>query len=192
MPAPSLSFLETFYTNVTLYAPAEPAAIPAIETAPVVEPMATAPEAAIPLPPAVPVASPHLLTPFSTLGANPNGVILLVRLPHDQFVKLPRNVFLNKMLQALGLVMADVVLVNVESHLVVALASLRRELAATHIIAFGRDLLDAALRTTQIYEPVQFPNLGLSYLASATIDSVEYDVSLKKRLWPGLQRMFLA
>ena len=30
-----------------------------------------------------------------------------------------------------------------------------------------------------------------SRLASATVDLVEYDVSLKKRLWPGLQRMFL-
>lgn len=188
MPAPTLPFLETFYTNVTLYAPPEPIAAPVAEPA---APAPAEPEVAL-APPAAPVASPHLLTPFSTLGDNPNGIILLVRLPHDQFVKLPRNVFLNKMLQALGLVMADVVLVNVESHLVVALASLRRELAATHIIAFGRDLLDVALRTTQIYEPVQFPSLGLSYLASATVDSVEYDVSLKKRLWPGLQRMFLA
>ena len=136
-------------------------------------------------------ATPALQTPFSTLGDKREGVVLLVRLPHEQFLKLPRNVFLNKMLQALGLVMADVVLVNVESHLVVTLAGLRRELAATRIIAFGRDLLDVALRTTQIYEPVQFPGMNLAYLASATVDSVEYDVSLKKRLWPGLQRMFL-
>ena len=108
-----------------------------------------------------------------------------------QFRKLHRNVFLNKMLQALSLVMADVVLVNVESELPVALANLRRELAATHIIAFGKNLLDTTIRNTQIYEPVLFPSLGLSYLASATVDLVEYDVSLKKRLWPGLQRMFL-
>ena len=148
---------------------------------------AAAPPAAAPPPP-----SPAAATPFSTLGSNPHGVVLLVRLPPEQFLKLPRTVFLNKMLQALNLVMADVVLVNVESPLVVTLAGLRRELAATQIVAFGRDLLDVALRTTQIYEPVQFPSLGLSYLSSATVESVEYDVSLKKRLWPGLQRMFLA
>ena len=116
---------------------------------------------------------------------------MLVRLPPDQFIKLPRNVFLNKMLQALGLVMADVVLVNVESHLPVALTSLRRELAATQIVAFGRNLLDVTVRNTQIYEPVQFPQLGFAYLAAAEIEMVEYDVSLKKRLWPGLQAMFL-
>ena len=129
-------------------------------------------------------------TRFTTLGSNAQGVVLLFRLPHEQFLKLHRNVFLNKMLQALGLVMADVVLVNVESELPVALVNLRRELAATHIIAFGKNLLDTTIRNTQIYEPVLFPSLGLSYLASATVDLVEYDVSLKKRLWPGLQRMF--
>jgi hypothetical protein len=100
-------------------------------------------------------------------------------------------VFLNKMLQALGMVMADVVLVNVEAELPVALANLRKELAATHIVAFGKNLLDTTIRNTQIYEPVLFPSLGLSYLSSATVDLVEYDVSLKKRLWPGLQAMFL-
>ena len=134
---------------------------------------------------------PVLLTPFAVAGSVRDGVVLLCRLPREGFVKLHRNVFLNKMLQALGLVMEDVLLVNVESELPVALVNLRQQIAATHIVAFGKNLLDVTIRNTQIYEPVQFPSIGLSYLASATIDLVEYDVSLKKRLWPGLQRMFL-
>ncbi|WP_161599573.1 hypothetical protein [Hymenobacter nivis] len=162
-------------------APAQPAAAPGAPAAPA-QPAAGGPAAAVP---------PAQLTPFTTLGSRADGVVLLVRLPPDQFHKLHRNVFLNKMLQALGLVMADVVLVNVESHLPVALGSLRRELAATQIVAFGRNLLDIAVRNTQIYEPVQFAGQNLSYLAAAEIEMVEYDVSLKKRLWPGLQRMFL-
>ena len=152
--------------------------------------VATAPPTAPPVPTAVPAVPPVMLTQFSTLGSNAQGVLFLFRLPPEQFAKMHRNVFLNKMLQALGLVMADVVLVNVESDLPVALVNLRRELAATHIVAFGKNLLDTTIRNTQIYEPVQFPSLGLSYLSSATVDLVEYDVSLKKRLWPGLQRMF--
>ena len=158
-------------------------------------PAAPATPSATPAPVAAPAASPAVppatLTPFSTLGSNAAGVLLLCRLPREQFVKLHRNVFLNKMLQALGLVMEDVLLVNVESELPVALASLRQQLDATHIIAFGKNLLDVTIRNTQIYEPVLFPSLNLAYLASATIDLVEYDVSLKKRLWPGLQAMFL-
>ena len=155
-------------------------------------PVAVAAVPPVPLVPPAAAVPPAALTPFATLGTNAQGVVLLVRLPPDQFAKLPRNVFLNKMLQALGLVMADVVLVNVESHLPVALASLRHELAATQIVAFGRNLLDVTVRNTQIYAPVQFPQLGFAYLAAAEIEMVEYDVSLKKRLWPGLQSMFLA
>ena len=252
MSTDKLAFLQNFYTDVTLYVPAEtaasaatapaaPAAVPATAAAPDTKPAIAvapakpvlpptpapeprvssmpstgfskpsaglerltssilsppaAPEPAAPpatgaAPSAQPGISPVMLTPFATLGSNAAGVLLLCRLPREQFVKLHRNVFLNKMLQALGFVMEDVLLVNVESELPVALASLRQQLDATHIIAFGKNLLDVALRNTQIYEPVLFPSLNLSYLASATIDLVEYDVSLKKRLWPGLQAMFL-
>ena len=250
MSAEKLAFLQNFYTDVTLYVPAEPtAAMPAVVTA-VPAPMESAkPAQSTPfgpanaashppsrlshlsqsgemparpaLPKSIPTASqvqlagrlagamapapaappmagpvpagvpPVLLTPFSTLGNNAQGVLLLFRLPPEQFARLHRNVFLNKMLEALNLVMADVVLVNVESELPVALANLRRELAATHIVAFGKNLLDTTIRNTQIYEPVLFSSLNLSYLASATVDLVEYDVSLKKRLWPGLKAMFL-
>ena len=147
------------------------------------------PVAAGPSPAVAPVA-PYMLTTFTTLGSNAQGVVLLVRLPPAQFVKLPRNVFLNKLLQAIGLVMADVVLVNVDGPYPVALQNLRKEIAATHVLAFGKNLLDVAVRTTQIYEPVQFPAVGLAYMAGAEVEMIEYDVSLKKRLWSGLQRMF--
>ncbi|GAC1375738.1 MAG: hypothetical protein NVS3B25_01010 [Hymenobacter sp.] len=212
MSAEKLAFLQNFYTNVTLYMPAEPVtSVPATASAastgpapggggapvdaspPSVSAVPESPTAAQPVAAAPPASLPPvMLTQFTTLGSNAQGVVLLFRLPHEQFLKLHRNVFLNKMLQALNLVMADVVLVNVESHLPVALTNLRRELAATHIVAFGKNLLDTTIRNTQIYEPVLFPSLGLSYLASATVELVEYDTSLKKRLWPGLQRMFLS
>lgn len=183
--------------------PAVAAPAPAIRPTPPVVAAAPVPTAK-PVPVAAPVpavqgpgpatdppVAPYLLTTFSTLGSNAQGVVLLVRLSPEQFQKLPRNVFLNKLLQAIQLVMADVVLVNVESTYPVALQNLRKEIAATHILAFGRNLLDVAVRTTQIYEPVQFPAVGLSYLAGAEVEMIEYDVSLKKRLWGGLQRMFL-
>jgi hypothetical protein len=153
-----------------------------------------APLPAKPAPPA-PAATevpPYLLTTFSTLGDNAQGVVVLVRLPAEQFRKLHRNVFLNNLLKAINLVMADVVLVNVESPYPVALANLRKEIAATCILAFGKNLLDVAVRTTQIYEPVHFPNQGLNYLAGAEVEMIEYDNSLKKRLWAGLKALFLS
>ena len=191
-------------TSIAPLPPAAPARLPAIASAPLPPQMAAQPavapapvRASLPppaAPPAGPVAepavAPYLLTTFDTLGSNAAGVVVLVRLPPAQFVKLPRNVFLNKLLQAIGLVMADVLLVNVDGPYPVALQNLRKEIAATTILAFGKNLLDVAVRTTQIYEPVQFPAVGLSYLAGAEVEMIEYDVSLKKRLWGGLQRMF--
>jgi hypothetical protein len=176
--------------------------LPSLAGVGLVTPSVAAPPApAKPAPPASPIpaptpapapVAPYLLTTFATLGDNAQGVVLLVRLPAEQFKKLPRNVFLNNLLKAIGLVMADVVLVNVEGPYPVALQNLRKEIAATHIMAFGKNLLDVAVRTTQIYEPVQFPTVGLAYLAGAEIAMIEYDTSLKKRLWGGLQRMFLS
>ncbi|MGI4762914.1 MAG: hypothetical protein ACRYF0_19540 [Janthinobacterium lividum] len=170
--------------------------LPPLPAPPVASPpSAASPAPALPssaAPTEAPAVAPYLLTTFATLGDNRQGVVVLVRLPPEQFKKLPRNVFLNKLLQAIQLVMADVVLVNVEGPYPVALQNLRKEIAATHILAFGKNLLDVAVRTTQIYEPVQFPAVGLAYLAGAEVEMIEYDVSLKKRLWGGLQRMFLA
>ena len=195
-------------TSVVVAAPA-PVAPPAPTVAPISAPMAsklpslaavglptTPPPAAPPAKPAPPAPAatevpPYLLTAFSTLGDNAQGVVILVRLPAEQFKKLHRNVFLNNLLKAINLVMADVVLVNVESPYPVALSTLRKELAATCILAFGKNLLDVAVRTTQIYEPVHFPNQALNYLAGAQVEMIEYDNSLKKRLWAGLKALFL-
>jgi hypothetical protein len=164
-------------------------AVAGLHAAPAVAPPSVKPAAPTPAAPEVP---PYLLTTFSTLGDNAQGIVLLVRLPAEQFRKLHRNVFLNNLLKAINLVMADVVLVNVEGPYPVALQNLRKEIAATCILAFGRNLLDVAVRTTQIYEPVHFPNQGLNYLAGAEVEMIEYDNSLKKRLWAGLKAMFLS
>ena len=158
MSSGKLAFLQNFYTDVTLYVPAEPpvaspapgssatvpepaaasllpapAPAPAAQAQPAgaVAPPAPAeasrssaasgpgalptrpPVAPGPVAPVEPAVPPAMQTQFTTLGSNAQGVVLLFRLPNEQFLKLHRNVFLNKMLQALGLVMADVVLVNV-------------------------------------------------------------------------------
>ncbi|MGI4739757.1 MAG: hypothetical protein ACRYG7_31705 [Janthinobacterium lividum] len=197
-PLPASTSAAVSSPSLASPAPAAVAALPPLPIPkPVSPPLATTSGPAAPASGAVPPAAsatppvaPYLLTTFDTLGSNPAGVVLLVRLAPEQFVKLPRNVFLNKLLQAIGLVMADVVLVNVAGSYPVALVNLRKEIDATTILAFGKNLLDVAVRTTQIYEPVQFPAVGLAYLAGAEIEMIEYDVSLKKRLWGGLQRMF--
>lgn len=151
-------------------------------------------------PPVVPVAPaserpartapPLTETPFSTLGSNPNGLLILVRMDPERFRRLPKNVFLNNLLKAIRLIVEDVVLINVESHLPVALSTLRQKLAAKQIIGFGKNLLDVAVYKTQLYEPVLLVN-DVAYLPAAEIELLEEDTSRKKLLWQAMQRMFL-
>ncbi|OUJ74891.1 hypothetical protein [Hymenobacter crusticola] len=165
---------------------------PAPKQAPEPSPVPTPPPAPVPSAPRQPTAtsSPVASTPFSTLGSNPNGLIILVRLDPVRFQRLPKNVFLNNVLKAIRLIVEDVVLINVESHLPVALSTLRQTLAAKQIIGFGKNLLDVAVYKTQLYEPVLLVN-DVAYLPAAEIELIEEDNSRKKLLWQAMQRMFL-
>ncbi|TGE28505.1 hypothetical protein [Hymenobacter metallicola] len=182
---PSLSTL-----HLTPPAPPRPPVAPA--SAPVVPaaPAPVAPQAPADAPPTR-TAPPLSATPYSTLGSNPNGLVILVRMDPVRFQRLPKNVFLNNLLKAIRLVMEDVVLINVESHLPVELNTIRQKLAAKQIIAFGKNLLDVAIRTTQLYEPVILVG-DAAYLPAAEIELLEEDNSRKKLLWQAMQRMFLS
>ena len=174
--------------------PAERPPVPPVP--PAVAPVAPPAVAAAPPAPAVDgpparTAPPLSATPYSTLGSNPNGLVILVRMDAVRFQRLPRNVFLNNLLKAIRLVMEDVVLINVESHLPVELKTIRQRLAARQIIGFGKNLLDVAIRTTQLYEPVVLVG-DAAYLPSAEIELLEEDNSRKKLLWQAMQRMFLS
>lgn len=138
-----------------------------------------------------PTQSPVAHIPFSTLGSNPNGLIILVRLPENEFRKLPRNVFLNNILKAIRLIVEDVVLVNVEhATYPVALCTLRQTLGARQFLAFGKNLLDVAVYTTQPYEPVLLFG-DTAFLGAGEISMLEYDAGRKKQLWQAMQRMFM-
>ncbi|MDF7811686.1 hypothetical protein [Hymenobacter sp. YC55] len=158
------------------------AELPAAPTAPASQPGRIQP---------TPTQSPVAHIPFATLGSNPNGLLILVRVSPDEFRKLPRNVFLNNILKAIRLVMEDVVLVNVEHEkFPVALCSLRKSLAAKQFLAFGKNLLDVAVYTTQPYEPVLLYG-DTAFLGASEIKMLEYDAGRKKQLWHAMQRMFL-
>ena len=116
--------------------------------------------------------------------------MILVRLDAVRFQRLPRNVFLNNVLKAIGQIVEDTVLINVESHLPVALSTLRQQLAARQIIGFGKNLLDVAVHKTQLYEPVILAG-DAAYLPAAELDVIEEDHGRKKLLWNAMKRMFL-
>lgn len=182
---------------VTPVAPAKLPSLAGLQLPPTPAAPALTPPPSAPVPPTPPAqerpqrtAPPLTETPYSTLGSNPNGLVILVRMDPERFRRLPKNVFLNNLLKAIRLIVEDVVLINVESHLPVALSTLRQRLAAKQIIGFGKNLLDVAVYKTQLYEPVLLVN-DVAYLPAAEIELLEEDTSRKKLLWQAMQRMFL-
>jgi hypothetical protein len=166
-----------------LQLPPTPAVAPVVAPTPATPPSSPAPPQR--------TAPPLTETPFSTLGSNAKGLVILVRMDPERFRRLPKNVFLNNLLKAIRLIMEDVVLINVESHLPVALSTLRQKLVAKQVIGFGKNLLDVAVYKTQLYEPVLLVN-DVAYLPAAEIELLEEDNSRKKLLWQAMQRMFLS
>ena len=166
--------------------PVAPAVAP---VPPVAPPRTTITPPTSPAPPQR-TAPPLTETPYSTLGGNARGIVILVRLDAVRFQRLPRNVFLNNVLKAIGQIVEDTVLINVESHLPVALSTLRQQLAARQIIGFGKNLLDVAVHKTQLYEPVILAG-DAAYLPAAELDVIEEDHGRKKLLWNAMKRMFL-
>ncbi|UOQ68543.1 hypothetical protein [Hymenobacter volaticus] len=196
---PSLANLTLSPSPTTPVPPPVPTAPPAPDPGPLFSTPTLAELPAAPTAPAsqpgriqpTPTQSPVAHIPFATLGSNPNGLLILVRVSPDEFRKLPRNVFLNNILKAIRLVMEDVVLVNVEHEkFPVALCSLRKNLAAKQFLAFGKNLLDVAVYTTQPYEPVLLYG-DTAFLGASEIKMLEYDAGRKKQLWHAMQRMFL-
>jgi len=202
LPAPTPALAPTL-------PPAPPVSRPAPPTSPMAPPISrppiTAPVVAAVAPPAPPVtrvappaapappqrtAPPLTETPFSTLGSNARGIVILVRLDAVKFQRLPRHVFLNNVLKAIGQIVEDTVIINVESHLPVALSTLRTKLEAKQIIGFGKNLLDVAVHKTQLYEPVILVG-DAAYLPAAELDVIEEDQGRKKLLWNAMKRMFL-
>jgi len=204
-PRPAVPATAPVSPLVAAAAPASlppPASVPATPVPPVsapAQPLGTLPLAQLPAAASAPAGrvqptptqSPVAHIPFATLGSNAQGLVILVRVSPEQFRKLPRNVFLNNLLKALRLVMEDVVLVNVEHEkFPVALCSLRQHLSARQFLAFGKNLLDVAVYTTQPYEPVLLYG-DTAFLGASEIEMLEYDAGRKKQLWQAVQRMFL-
>ena len=198
-PAPPVSQPMAPVAPPRTVVPVPPATLPVVPprtvvpVAPVAPPVAP-PRTTITLPtsPAPPqrTAPPLTETPYSTLGGNARGIVILVRLDAVRFQRLPRNVFLNNVLKAIGQIVEDTVLINVESHLPVALSTLRQQLAARQIIGFGKNLLDVAVHKTQLYEPVILAG-DAAYLPAAELEVIEEDQGRKKLLWNAMKRMFL-
>ena len=163
---------------------------------------APAAEPAAPVPPALqkPKPTPSLpkmpnpdttaaASKYKTIGENRKGVVILVTLPEEQFVKLPQLEFLNKILGAIGLKPTDVAYLNNVSVAIAKFEDMQQELEVNYIISFASRLdTDLPHDKFMLYNPVMVGSVPV--LFSQALAMLENDVEHKKQLWGALQKVF--
>ncbi|GAB3201281.1 hypothetical protein ABID22_003794 [Pontibacter aydingkolensis] len=126
---------------------------------------------------------------YKTIGENKKGVVILVTLPEEQFIKLPQLEFLNKILGAIGLQPTDVAYLNNVSGAIAKFEDMQQELQVNYIISFASRLdTDLPHDKFTLYNPVLVGSVPV--LFSQSLAMLEHDVEHKKQLWGALQKIF--
>ncbi|PRY15632.1 hypothetical protein CLV24_102254 [Pontibacter ummariensis] len=135
----------------------------------------------------VPVASP---AKYKVQGENGKGVIVLVTVSEEEFLKLPQLGFLQKILFAIGLQTTDVAYVNNISGAIAQFEELQQVATTNYIISFASRLhTDLPHEKFTLYQPVEVGNVPVVF--SQALSMLEHDVEHKKMLWGALQKVFL-
>ncbi|MEJ8802346.1 hypothetical protein [Pontibacter sp. H249] len=126
---------------------------------------------------------------YKTIGDNRKGVVILVTLPEEQFLKLPHLEFLNKILGAIGLMPTDVAYLNNVSGAIARFEDMQQELQVNYIISFASRLdTDLPHDKFTLYNPVLVGKVPVIF--SQALAMLEHDVDHKKQLWGALQKVF--
>ncbi len=127
---------------------------------------------------------------YKVTGTNDKGVVILVTLPDEEFMRLPQLSFLQKILEAIGLKPADVAYVNNISGATAQFENLEQELQIRYIVSFA-SRLDTSLPHDKftLYHPIVVGDVPVVFSQSLAI--LENDVEQKKLLWNALRQVFL-
>jgi hypothetical protein len=122
------------------------------------------------------------------LGNNKQQVIILVKEPVAPYINDESLNFLTKVLQAVGLSMADVAILNAQQQNI-SFNDLQKQLKAQKVMLFN-------MPTHEIGLPIVFPHFqvqshaGCMYMCAPSLSQIENDIPTKKQFWAGLQKMF--
>jgi DNA polymerase III psi subunit len=127
-------------------------------------------------------------TGLKTLGENRQKTVILVRDATALHLADAELDLLIKILQAVQLSMADVLLANLQAQKTNA-AFLQANYAAQKVLLFGVPLHDLEM-------PIVFPHFqvqqhgGVRYLSAPSLAQLQSDVNAKKQLWVSIKKMF--
>ncbi|WP_242928103.1 hypothetical protein [Pontibacter vulgaris] len=145
------------------------------------------PATAIPKLPKIKVEAPAA---YESIGNDAKGLVVLVTLPEPAFIALPKSEFLQRILQAIGYQIADVLFVNNVSGKVVVFEELAAAYKVNYIISFA-SRLDTALPHDKftLYKPVVVGEVPVVF--SQSLEVLDKDQEQKKHLWNALKQVFL-
>jgi hypothetical protein len=126
---------------------------------------------------------------LSFLGNNEKKVLIVVNNPEAAFLTENELAFLTKILEACGLNMADVAIINWNNLISKDYKSILETLKSKTVLLFAVDAETFGL-------PFRFPHFQIQhfdqciYLQAPALSTIEEDVTAKKQLWTSLKSLF--
>ena len=123
------------------------------------------------------------------LGSNQKNITILVNIDDAPFINDKAFQFLTGILNACGLNVADIALINMRTNANTSYTAINNATNPVATILFDINQSDIGL-------PLQFPNFqvqrygNVAYLSAPSLAVIEGDKSLKSLLWGGLKKMF--
>jgi hypothetical protein len=175
-----------------------PLAASAVSEKPVQQPLSNQPLPAStsePLPPkGVPMAkmTPTPEPPVATVSLKPfHPVLIVVREHRAPLLEAQDEAFLEKVLQAVGLSLAQVTVVNVHQIVEPDYYYLFKEKTVRQFISFGVPMEELNLYLD--LPPYEVKSIhGIRFLSTDSLEGIRTDVERKRGLWAALKQMFNA
>ncbi|MGW8123574.1 hypothetical protein ACV07N_13020 [Roseivirga echinicomitans] len=140
-------------------------------------------------PPAPVVAEPAevYIKPLPTEGNNLKHCLIFFEASQPQ-LEVPKKAFLLKILASVKRSLDDVLLINLKEASPEQIEAVLNEFNHRHVLVFNSKKLDA-YTDPKLYEVKE--DRKKFYMKADDLGAIESDVTLKKAIWAGLQKMFL-
>ena len=135
------------------------------------------------------VKKEDMQTKIEFLGANGKHIIVVASDTEHKFLADEEMNFLNDLLKACHLTMADIAFINLSHHKGITYQRLIEELNASKILLFG-------ITTQQLDLPFQIPFFQVqsydehAFMVAPALSEIQQNQQLKKQLWNSLQKIF--